>query len=169
MSILTRTEILSQIKKGAIKIDPFSETKVGPASVDLTLGNEFRVYKNTRLKIDLKENINLEKITRLVKCNSLILKRGESVLGITLEKITLPQNMCGWLEGRSRFARVGFQIHTTASFVQPGVSNRQVLEIANISPFSLVLYPGESVCQLIIEKLSKKVKYQGRFSSQDHL
>jgi len=167
--ILSHDEILSEIKKGRIRIDPFSPDQVGPASIDLTLAKEFRVYKKLSRKVDVREGIDIDSITRLVVADSIVVKPQESLLGITEEKVTLPNDVCGRLEGRSRFARIGFQVHTTASFVQPGVSNRQVLEIANISPFTLVLYPGERVCQLILEKMGKKAYYSGRFSTQENL
>ena len=45
MSILTRDEILKLISAGQIRIEPFLEKQVGPASIDLHLGNSFRVFK----------------------------------------------------------------------------------------------------------------------------
>jgi dCTP deaminase len=101
--------------------------------------------------------------------DSFILMPGETVLGITLERVRLPGSICGWLEGRSRFARMGLVIHMTASFVQPGVNNRQVLEIGNLAPFPLVLKPGVRICQLILEHMEGEASYAGRFKDQDRL
>jgi dCTP deaminase len=100
---------------------------------------------------------------------SFTLMPGETVLGITHERIKLPGSICGWLEGRSRFARMGLVIHMTASFVQPGINNRQVLEIGNLAPFPLVLKPGVRICQIILERTEGKASYQGKFRSQNHL
>jgi len=170
MAVLTREEILKEIRNGTIKIDPFDEDQVGPGSIDLRLGNEFRVFKKLRNALVVDENIALEDLTeRLGVEDSFTLMPGETVLGITRERIRLPSDICGWLEGRSRFARIGLVIHMTASFVQPGVDNRQVLEIGNLAPFPLVLKPGVPICQIILERTEGKASYEGSFKSQDRI
>ncbi|MBM3200617.1 dCTP deaminase [Candidatus Woesearchaeota archaeon] len=169
MTILTKTEILKEIKKGRVKIEPMSQDQIGPASVDLCLGNEFRVFKKWKTA-PISENVDYKKFTELVNVDKYkILGPDEFVLGITKEKITLPDNICGWLTGRSRFARLGLSIHITASFIQPGISNRQVLEIKNVSKIPLILYPGTRICQIILISASGKGKYQGAFAKQDSL
>ena len=77
--------------------------------------------------------------------------------------------MCGRLEGRSRYARIGLSVHITAGFVHPGVSNKQVLEIVNSGPYDLVLKPGLKICQLIIERAEGKAVYSGIYSEQKDL
>jgi len=170
MSVLTRQEILKEIRQGSVEIEPFDEGQVGPGSIDLHLGSEFRVFKKLRNACVVEDNISVEDLTeRLETEESFTLMPGETVLGITLERIKLPANICGWLEGRSRFARMGLVIHMTAGFVQPGINNRQVLEIGNLAPFPLVLKPGVRVCQMILERTEGKASYDGRFKSQNHL
>ncbi len=170
MAVLTREEVLKEIRRGTIKIDPFREDQVGPGSIDLRLGKEFRVFKKLRNALVVDENISLEELTERVEVeDSFTLMPGETVLGITQERIHLPSDICGWLEGRSRFARIGLVIHMTASFVQPGVDNRQVLEIGNLAPFPLVLKPGVPICQIILERTEGKASYGGSFKSQDRL
>ena len=170
MGVLTREEILSGIRDGIIGIEPFSEDQVGPGSIDLRLGREFRVFKKLRNALVVEDRITIEDLTeRLEISDSFTLMPGETVLGITQERIKLPPNMCGWLEGRSRFARMGLVIHMTAGFVQPGVNNRQVLEIGNLAPFPLVLKPGVRICQIILERTEGKASYHGRFMDQDQL
>jgi dCTP deaminase len=170
MGVLTREEILREIRQGTIGIEPFEENQVGPGSIDLHLGREFRVFKKLRNACVVEDSISVEDLTeRLEAEESFTLMPGETVLGITHEKIKLPANICGWLEGRSRFARMGLVIHMTASFIQPGINNRQVLEIGNLAPFPLVLKPGVRICQIILERTEGKASYQGRFMSQDRL
>jgi dCTP deaminase len=72
-------------------------------------------------------------------------------------------------EGRSRFARLGLFVHITAGFMQPGINNRQVLEIYNASSYPLELVPGTRICQFIFMKMSGTATYQGRFSNQEKL
>ena len=169
MGVLTREEILKEISQGTIEIEPFEENQVGPGSVDLHLGREFRVFKKLRNACVVEDSISVEALTELEAEESFTLMPGETVLGITQERIKLPDSICGWLEGRSRFARMGLVIHMTASFVQPGVNNRQVLEIGNLAPFPLVLKPGVRICQVILERTEGKASYQGKFKNQNHL
>ena len=164
--ILTKNEILKEIKKGNIKITPFDSRNIGPASVDLTLSDRFRVFEGSK-KIVLSDKTDYKKLTRGKRLKELFLKPGDFALGITKEKIKLPDNLCGWLGGRSRFARLGLIVHITASFVQPGIDNKQVLEIKNVSNNMLVLKPGERLCQLIIEKTEGKAHYKGKFKKQE--
>ncbi len=170
MGVLTRDEILREINRGTVEIEPFEEDQIGPGSIDLRLGSEFRVFKKLRNACVVEDSTSVEALTeRLEAGESFTLMPGETVLGITHERIKLPANICGWLEGRSRFARMGLVIHMTASFVQPGINNRQVLEIGNLAPFPLVLKPGVRICQIILERTEGKASYQGRFKSQDRL
>ena len=95
-----------------------------------------------------------------------MLNPGQTAHGITIEKITLPDNICGWIEGRSSLGRLGLSVHITASFIQPGISNKQVLEMNNVGPIPLAIYPGIAVCQIILEETLGAAKYQGRFRHQ---
>src|SRR5687767_8273829 len=132
MSILTHDEIVREVAAGNITIDPYDPRCVGPASVDLHLGNEFRVFRKVHGVVSVTPESNYEEITdRITVEDRLLLMPGETVLGITKEKITLASHLCGWLEGRSRFARLGLLVHISASFMQPGISNKQCLEISN--------------------------------------
>jgi dCTP deaminase len=89
------------------------------------------------------------------------------ILGITKEKISLSEGISGRLEGRSRFARFGLAVHVTAGFMQPGISNQQVLEIVNLGHAPMALYPGTKICQFIFEACKGKARYQGRFVNQE--
>ncbi len=170
MSILTRDEILKEIERGRIKIEPFDPNALGPASIDLRLDNQFRVFKKYHDTFDVREDSDYNEITEFVEVKErFLLLPGESVLGITVEKLTLPPDICGWLEGRSRFARLGLTVHVTAGFMQPGISNRQVLEINNVSPIPLYLYPGTYICQFIFQRCEGSAVYNGRFVRQETL
>jgi dCTP deaminase len=170
MGVLTREEILKEIRQGTIEVDPFEEDQVGPGSIDLRLGKEFRVFKKLRNACAVEDHITLEDLTERIEIkDSFTLMPGETVLGITHERIKLPANICGWLEGRSRFARMGLVIHMTAGFVQPGINNRQVLEIGNLAPFPLVLRPGVRICQIVLERTEGEASYRGRFMNQNRL
>ena len=148
--ILSNEDIKKCLKTGEIKIEPLSEDQIGPASVDLTLDNIFYTIKSKYLgeKIDL-EHENLNEILESFIDIEVALEPGQLILGKTKEKITLSNNICGFLEGRSRFARVGLAIHVTSNFMQPGISNHQILEMVNLSKSTLILKPGLRICQAI--------------------
>ena len=142
MSVLGRDLILKAIDEGEIKITPFKREQVGPASIDLTLAPEIRFFNTDPPVIRICEETNYKDLTTKVVLKpgqSYTLLPGQSCLGITEEQISLPPTLCGILEGRSRFARLGLFVHITASFMCPGINNRQVLEIYNSSQHAFEL------------------------------
>jgi dCTP deaminase len=170
MAILTRKLILKEIELGRIVIDPFHEEQVKAGSVDLHLGNTFRIFSALRKIVTVNEDCDYRNVTTKLELKSgdnLLLMPGETVLGMTLEKITLPPDICGWLEGRSRFARLGLLVHISASFMQPGISNQQVLEMSNFGPAPLEIQPGIPVCQFVFQRTEGSATYEGHFRGQD--
>jgi dCTP deaminase len=169
MSVLVGKEIEKALKNRLIVIEPLDNTQVGPGSIDLTLGNDFRVFKKHAKIYHVKNDSQFQGISREVHVKDggyIVLRAGEMVLGITKEKITLADNMSGRLEGRSRFARYGLAVHVTAGFMHPGISNHQVLEIVNLGHGPLALYPGTKICQFIFEKCDGHARYKGKFAGQ---
>lgn len=163
--ILSREEILKLAKSKKLAITPFVKENIGPASIDLTLGKEFRVYGKSQ-RIDITEKSDYKDFTEELITDKITLKPGDFVLGVSEERIKLPEDICGTLTGRSRFARLGLAIHATASLVQPGVDNKQVFEISNLSGNELVLHAGTKICQLMLETVKGKAKYKGTFKDQ---
>lgn len=152
--ILSDTDIRKCLKEGAIKISPLKENQIGTASIDLSLSGEWSFFKKDLLgkQVDL-DKIPFQKATETVNADYVILNPGEIVLAKTTEKITLPPNIMGKLEGRSRYARMGLSVHITSAIVQPGSSNHQVLEILNSAPFMIVLHKGMRVSQIVFHEL----------------
>lgn len=165
--ILTRDKILEEIANGAIVIDPFSEDMVGAASVDLHLDNEIRVIATSDTPIDVTNEVDVHDHSSVHSLDDPYpLACGQTILGITRERIGLAPNICGWLEGRSRFARIGLMIHVTAGFVNPGVNNRQVLEISNVSARTLNIHSGTRLCQIVLQRTEGSAVYEGRYADQ---
>jgi len=165
--ILARDVILSEIAAGNVAIDPFDASMVGPASVDLHLGDELRVFDDSAEAIDVREEIDVRRCSRLVRLDApFTLEPGRTVLGITRERVRLAANICGWLDGRSRFARVGLMIHVTAGFLSPGIDNRQVLEISSLAASPLRLHAGVAICQIVLQRTEGSAVYRGRFADQ---
>jgi len=160
--IIAKTQLLKVLPKW---VKPFVKKNVGPGSLDLTLSDEFYVPKEDK-RVVLSEKLNFKKYFVKKKCKDIVLKPGDFVLGVTKERISLPSSVCGLLNGRSKFARMGLVVHATASFIQPGVSNRQVFEIKNFSNRTLKLKVGLKVAQLSFMRCEGEGKYRGRFSKQ---
>jgi dCTP deaminase len=169
MSVLIGKEIEKALKNKLIIIEPLHRSGIGPGSIDLTLGNDFRTFKKRSKTYHIKNDSHFQDITKAVHIKDggyIIIKPGEMILGITREKITLADNISGRLEGRSRFARFGLAVHVTAGFMHPGIANHQALEIVNLGHAPLALYPGTRICQFIFEKCDGHAKYRGRFAQQ---
>ena len=170
MSVLTRAAILAEFEAGRLVIQPFQPDQLGAASVDLTLGDEIRVIESGPGPIDLLEEADYRDHTSVRRLDEpYVLEPGCTIHGITRERISLPPDMCGFLEGRSRFARLGLMIHVTSAFVQPGVSNRQVLEMSNVSNRPLRIHPGVRLCQIVLLRTEGRATYTGRFADQEAL
>ena len=77
-----------------------------------------------------------------------ILHPGEFVLGTTLERLTLPDDIVARIEGKSSLGRLGLLIHATAGFVDPGWTNGQItLELSNVAPLPIRLWPSMKIAQ----------------------
>lgn len=159
--VLSDRTIKELIGAGKIGIDPYQEKRVQPSSVDLTLGDRIRVFANNHRHglVDLRQP--LEDLTELVTLEPgkpFILHPQEFVLGITHERITLPDDLVGRLEGKSSLGRLGLLIHSTAGFVDPGWGGRLTLELANILNLPITLYAGMPVAQISFMQLTTPVE-----------
>ena len=168
MSVLTRDAILRELEKGRLRLEPFSVDQVGPASIDLHLGEGLRIpVENGNEPIEVTDDAKVDLATRLIPFDRPhLLAPGQTVHGITRERIFLPPDVCGWLEGRSRIARLGLTVHVTSGFVQPGVSNHQVLEMSNVSGRPLLIHPGIRICQIVLQRCEGQAVYSGQFAAQ---
>ena len=169
MAVLGKAAILRAIEQGAIAITPFDPALVGPASVDLTLAASFRVFRKVHAVIEVGEHTDYRQLTDKITVpegGHILIMPGETVLGITRERLRLGPGLCGWLEGRSRFARLGLMVHISAPFMGPGIDSQQVLEMSNFGPAPLAVAPGLPICQFVFQKLEGSENYAGRFAGQ---
>jgi dCTP deaminase len=154
--ILSDRSIRDQIEAGRIVLDPFDASCVQPASVDLRLDRYFRVFLNhTMPVIDVKQN--LEELTRLVEIDddrAFILHPGEFVLGSTLERVGMPDDLVARVEGKSSLGRLGLLIHSTAGFVDPGFDGHITLELSNVASLPITLYPGMKIGQVSFMRMT---------------
>ena len=138
------------VEEGRIVIDPWDPELVQPASVDLRLGDSFRVFHNHRTAaIDLREPpTNLTEEVRLAGGEPFVIHPGEFVLGRTQEYVEIPDDVVARIEGKSSLGRLGLIVHATAGFVDPGFKGSLTLEITNLTRVPIKLYPGLLIAQL---------------------
>lgn len=133
-------------------------------SVDLRLDHRFRVFSNSSVthldlsgdRDELEQNINrvMGREIALDEGEAFFIHPGELVLGATLESVTIPDDLVGWLDGRSSLARLGLMVHLTAGRIDPGWQGQIVLEFYNSGKLPLTLRPGMVICALSFEQLS---------------
>jgi dCTP deaminase len=149
-SVLSDGTILQLVQDGRLKIDPWDPKLVQPASVDLRLGDSFRVFHNYRASfIDLRkppENLTEEVVVGADE--SFVIHPGEFCLGRTLEWVELPDDIVARIEGKSSLGRLGLIVHATAGFCDPGWKGTLTLELNNLTRVPIKLYPGGLIAQL---------------------
>ena len=162
---LCDSDIIAALNQNHIRIDPRPDDAViSGVSVDLRLGHRFRVFSSHTIPyIDLSGSRELvdqavEKVMSdeviIADDGNFVLHPGELALGITLESITLPDNLVGWLDGRSSLARLGLMVHVTAHRIDPGWSGNIVLEFFNSGKLPLALRPGMAIGAMSFETLT---------------
>ncbi|HEX5140918.1 MAG TPA: dCTP deaminase [Dehalococcoidia bacterium] len=172
-SVLSDRSIREEIEAGRLVIEPWEERYLQPASVDLRLGREFRVFRNYRLPyIDVKQEMTtLTELVTIEEPNPFILHPDEFVLAVTKERVEVPDYLVGRLDGKSSLGRLGLIVHSTAGFVDPGFKGRLTLELRNISNLPITLYADMPVSQISFVRLttpsekpygSAGSKYQGQ-------
>jgi len=173
--VLSDRTIRRLIAEGRIGIDPYEEGLMQPSSLDVRVDRLFRVFRNSRYPfIDVKQA--QEELTELVEVEedeAFILHPGEFVLGSTLERVTLPDDLVARLEGKSSLGRLGLLIHSTAGFIDPGWDGHVTLELSNVANLPITIYPGMKIGQLSFVQLTEPAatpygsgeigsKYQGQ-------
>lgn len=154
--ILSDRTIKEELEKGRIIIDPLGEGCIQPSSVDLHVDKYFRVFRNhTERVIDVKEDQSeLTELIEIAEGESFILHPGEFVLGSTLERIGIPDDLVGRLEGKSSLGRLGLLIHSTAGFVDAGFDGNITLELSNVANLPITVYPGMKIGQISFLKMT---------------
>jgi dCTP deaminase len=165
-------DLRQAIEKGEIVIAPYEPKHVSGATLDLTLHDTFRVFRNSsHTHIDVKVPFDItEEVKASADDASFVIHPGEFILGSTAEVITLSSSLSGILEGRSSLGRIGLIVHATASLVKPGFSGYLTLEMSNISNLPIKLYTGMRIAQLAVVELktpstkpySNSSKYQNQ-------
>ncbi len=156
-AVLSDATIMALVQAGRITIDPWDPGLVQPASVDLRLGDSFRVFHNHRTAaIDLRElPANLTEEVVVPEGESFVIHPGEFCLGRTLEWVELPDDIVARIEGKSSLGRLGLIVHATAGFCDPGWRGTLTLELNNLTRVPIILHPGLQIAQLSFMSLDR--------------
>jgi dCTP deaminase len=173
--VLSDRTIKAEIEAGRLVFDPYDEALVQPSSVDVRVDATFRVFHNSRHPyIDVRKP--MEDLTELVTIaggEPFVLHPGEFVLGQTLERVRIPDDLVARLEGKSSLGRLGLVIHSTAGFVDPGFEGNLTLELSNLANLPVTIYEGMPIGQISFMRMDGQVerpygvraagsKYQGQ-------
>ncbi|WP_430462877.1 dCTP deaminase [Thalassolituus sp. LLYu03] len=162
---LSDGDIEQRIADGSIIIQPSpGEDAIAGISVDLRLDHRFRVFNNNSVthldlsgdRAQLERDIDriMSKEIEIEAGEALYIHPGELILGATMESVTVPADLVGWLDGRSSLARLGLMVHVTAGRIDPGWEGQIVLEFFNNGKLPLALRPGMVICAMSFETLS---------------
>jgi dCTP deaminase len=154
--ILSDRDIRAELEAGRIVIEPFVPDAVQPSSVDLHLGNRFRVFRNNRNAVidPREEQPELTELVEIAGDAPFVLHPNEFVLGATYERVSLPDDLVARLEGRSSLGRLGLLIHSTAGYVDPGWEGTLTLELSNVANLPIKLYDGMKIGQISFQRLT---------------
>jgi dCTP deaminase len=179
-SVLSDGTIVRLVEEGRIEIDPWDAGMVQPASLDLRLGDSFRVFHNHKITaIDLREPpTNLTEQIKVSGDEPFVIHPGEFCLGRTLEHVQLPDDIVARIEGKSSLGRLGLIVHATAGFCDPGWRGTLTLELNNLTRVPIRLYAGLPIAQLSFMTLdapaerpygheSLKSHYQGQVEATE--
>ena len=172
--VLSDRTIRAEVESGRIVFDPFDPSLIQPSSVDMRVDRKFRVFNNARYPyIDVRKP--MEELTEMVEVDEepFILHPGEFVLGQTLERVRLPDDIVARLEGKSSLGRLGLLIHSTAGFVDAGFEGNLTLELSNVANLPITIYHGMPIGQISFMRMDGPVetpygsgeagsKYQGQ-------
>jgi dCTP deaminase len=174
VTVLSDRTIRRLIDDGRIEIDPYDAGLLQPSSVDVRVDRLFRVFRNNRASyIDVKVEQDLTELVEVDDQEPFILHPGEFVLGSTLERVRLPDDLVARLEGKSSLGRLGLLIHSTAGFIDPGWDGHVTLELSNVANLPITIYYGMKIGQVSFMELSEPAespygsgglgsKYQGQ-------
>jgi len=148
--ILSDRSIREAIAAKRILVEPLDESCLQPSSIDVKLSALFRVFRNhTAGVIDVKKDLtDLTELVEVPHDGVFMLHPGEFVLGSTLERIAIADDLVARVEGKSSLGRLGLLIHSTAGFIDAGFDGHITLELSNVANLPITLYPNMKIGQV---------------------
>lgn len=180
MTFASDRDLAKLIQQGVVSIDPPHDDEertalVQPASIDLRLGTQFRVYRPHRSAAinPAADTSPLTDVVDVAAGDPFMLQPMEFALATTFERVRLNEQVVGFVEGKSSLGRLGLQVHVTAGLIDPNFYGTITLELVNVAPLPIMLWPGMAIAQLAVSALhsasarpygvkSRNSSYQGQ-------
>lgn len=146
--ILSGSKILEEVRRGRIEIEPFEESHVNPASVDLCLGENILTMGTVPggewdPAFDVK--VPQHCLAGWIGSEGYVIRPGHLYLMHTRERI-YTADYVPVLDGKSSIGRLGIVVHLTAGYGDPGFAGQYTLEVTTIYPIRI--YAGMRFCQM---------------------
>jgi len=180
--ILSDRDIRRRLEGGDLAVEPLEDPdlQIQPASVDLRLGREFLEFQHANIPcIHFGSEAEVEEYveeTVVEADGEYILHPGDFVLGTTVERVAIPDDLIAHVQGRSSIGRLAIVIHATAGIIDPGYVGQITLELSNLGTAPVALAPGMRISQVIFTELTSPAerpygaergsKYQGQEGPQ---
>lgn len=158
--ILSDRDLRARLRQGDLVVSPLTDEalQIQPASIDLRLDRELIVYRAGRVAcLDPREPATLEQASERVTVGpdeAFVLHPGEFALGSTAERVRIPSDLVARVDGRSSIGRLAVVVHATAGFIDPGFEGQITLELSNIGPIPVKLYPGMRIAQIVLYRMT---------------
>jgi dCTP deaminase len=162
--ILSRDDLVDYLEQGKLRFDPeIGLDRVAQVSIDLVLGKKFTEFRDRpgylpAIQVDhsLWESGDLWDENER---ETFRLMPSQFVFAHTQERIGIPNDLVGFVEGRSSWARVGISIHVTAPKIDPGFDATITLEMFNFGKIPVELRAGvDKPAQLMLARLSTPLR-----------
>ncbi|MEF8777337.1 MAG: dCTP deaminase [Natronomonas sp.] len=157
--ILSDADIRRRLTDGDLVVEPLAdpELQIQPASIDLRLGREFLEFQRTNIPC-IHPNSEQEvdeyvEETYVGEGEEFILHPGDFVLGTTKERVEVPPDLLGTVQGRSSLGRLAIVIHATAGIIDPGYRGQITLELSNLGTAPVALNPDMRISQVLFTEL----------------
>lgn len=166
------------IRDKIIGYDPYDPTLLNPASIDMRLHHLIRRPMRTLYGTPIPPEIDTAEVPsehtsvfNIASTGGYVIKPGEFILASTMERVTLPDDIVSRVEGKSSLGRIGLAVHITAGFIDPGFSGQVTLEIANLSPWNIVLHAQQRIAQMAFMVMDSPARapYQSTGHYQDQV
>lgn len=137
--------------------DPRDDARIQPASIDLTLANEWLTFPEGTEAIDMDhaKAVGTEKTV----AEAYLLQPHELILCSTVEYVEIPRDLQAQVHGKSSLGRLGLLVHVTAGFIDPGFRGKITLEMYNLNNRPILLRAGKPICQLSLTALSRPADF----------
>ncbi len=167
--ILSDFDLKNLVNSKRLVIRPFYKDTIRENGIDMRLASEI-----ARHRLPSKDFIMDPSSRRSVRRGfiketnnkRLILKAKEQVLLSTQEYLEVPDDVAGFVELRSTWARHGLSMPPTV--IDAGFKGNITLEVINNAPYPIILRPGQRFAHVIFVKLSSKAAspYAGSYKGQ---